>query len=438
MDFLIAFIIFIVLMAVSLSIGISMIIPLACGFIIFTILSMRRGYRLKQIMTFAKESLSESFIVVGIMLLIGCLTGLWRESGTVAYFVTKGVEVIPSYLFILACFLLCSAMSYALGTSFGVAATAGIILMTIARAGNVNPVIAAGAIMSGIYVGDRGSPAASSGNLVSVLTHTDMRKNVRTMLKTSIVPFILCIVIYGVLSVKMPMQSVDTELLHLLSEEFNLGWVCLIPAILMIILPFCGLSIKLSMTVSLLASLADAMLLQHSSFLDCLKAMLLGYETKHAVLSSVLSGGGLISMLEVCGILLISCSYGKFFQETGMLDPLNERLVKMSDRIGRFPLMMLLGIVSCAMFCNQTIAAIMQNNLSEKLYQKDENEEKMIDMENSVIVIAGLVPWCLACSVPRTMLGMDVRGLLYSYYLWLVPLWWLICVIFRKKHGGKI
>ena len=428
MDLLLAFLGFIVCMTVSLALDITMLLPLGIGLILFSSLALRRGFTLKQLLRFAADSLKDSFIVVGILLIIGCLTGMWRLSGTVAYFVTFGVSAIPPQVFILAAFLLSSLMAYALGTSFGVTATAGVILMSIARAGGVDPVLAAGAILSGVYVGDRGSPAASSANLVAVLTHTDMRKNVREMLKCSIVPFLLCCLIYGLLSLKAPMQSVDTGILNMLGEEFRLEWYCIIPAVLMIVLPFCKMSIKLSMAVSLAASVAVAMFTHQVSLLECIKVMLLGYTANNSALSGMVSGGGVISMLEICGILMLSCSYGTIFEGTGLISAVNEKICAVAEKIGRFPAMLLLGTITPVVFCNQTVATIMQSNLSNGLYgdSDEERNSKMIDIENSVILVAGLIPWCIACSVPLAMLNADARAVPAGFYLWLVPLWWLI------------
>lgn len=426
MDLLIAFCLFLLCMGASLVLDVTMLAPLAAGFVLFSAVAVRRGFSVKKVLTLAAESLKESFIVIGILLLIGCLTGMWRLSGTVAYFVTLGVSVIPPQLFLLAAFLLAAAMSYALGTSFGVTATAGVILMSIARVGGVDPVLAAGAVLSGVYVGDRGSPAASSANLVAVLTHTDMRENVRKMLRCSLVPFLACCVLYGGLSVLTRMDAVDSAILDRLGAEFKLRWLCLIPAVLMIALPFCRLSIRWSMAVSLTAAAAVAIFVQGSSVSDCLHAMVLGYDAADAELAGMISGGGVVSMLEVCGILLISCSYGSIFRGTGLLEGVNRAVSRTAARIGRFPVMLLLAVGTSALFCNQTISAIMQSNLSDSLYGEDERGVKMLDMENSVIVLAGLVPWCIACSVPLTMMGADARSVPLAFYLWLIPLWWLI------------
>ena len=58
-------------------------------------------------------------------------------------------------------------MSFLLGTSFGTANTMGVVMMTLARAGGVSLPMTAGAILCGIYVGDRCSPMSSSLHLLS-------------------------------------------------------------------------------------------------------------------------------------------------------------------------------------------------------------------------------------------------------------------------------
>lgn len=431
LDLAAAFILFILFMALSLLLDISMLIPLVLGFVLFAGLAVRHGCSVRDVLRMAVKSLHTSLIVVSVMVLIGCLTGLWRLSGTVSYFVVMGVSLMPPAFFILAAFLLAAAMSFALGTSFGVTATAGVILMSIAKAGNVDPVLSAAAVMSGVYVGDRGSPASSSANLVAALTGTDMRQNVRIMLKAAIVPFLLSCLFYALLSLKHPMQRSDSSTLLALTEGFTLGWYCLLPAVFMIVLPFCKVPVKIAMAISIVCAVAVAIGAQGCSFAECIKAALAGYRAPSAELAALLDGGGILSMLEVCGILLISGTYGSIFQETGMLSGITGRIDRIAEKTGRFPAMILLGVAACCIFCNQTIGAIMQNQFAASLYSKDEKGQKMIDMENSVITLAGMVPWCIACSVPLAMLGVGPGAIPFSFYLWLIPLWNLF-LSFRK------
>ena len=150
MDFIIAFVLMVAAMLASIPAGISMLAPLGVGLIAFSIVAMRRGHALPAVIRIAAQGAWASRVVIVTMLLIGCLTSLWRQCGTIAYFTAYGIRLMPPRVFVLAAFLLTSIVSYALGTSFGVVSTIGVILMTIARASGVSPVFAGGAILSGL------------------------------------------------------------------------------------------------------------------------------------------------------------------------------------------------------------------------------------------------------------------------------------------------
>ena len=116
---LLVFILFITGMLVSLSSGLSMIIPLLLGLALFFGLALKQGENLKNLWRMICGSIHDSLLVVRILILVGCLTGLWRASGTIAYFVTVGIRIMPGSLFYLAAFLLAAAMSFALARASG-------------------------------------------------------------------------------------------------------------------------------------------------------------------------------------------------------------------------------------------------------------------------------------------------------------------------------
>lgn len=415
-----------------------MIILLAIGFVLLTGYALFKGHSPVSVWRMIWPDVKNCSIVMVILLLIGCLTGLWRQNGTVAYFIVAGVGLMPPKLFILFAFLLSAAMSFSIGTSFGVAATAGVILMSIARAGNAALIPVAGAVMSGLYVGDRGSPAASSGALVAAITKTEQRKNIRLMLKTGAVPFALCLLLYTVLSLFFPLEATDTSVTSMLEEAFRLHWICLLPAIVMIVLPFLKVPLKLSMGIDILLSAAIAMLVQGADLRSVLKTAVLGYTPANAALAGMLSGGGIRSMLEVCVILMLSGTYGGLIKGTGLLDGLGRFLSRFRNSRGRFGVMCLISLLCSAVFCNQTIGAIMVNRFSDGMYGDTEEDRyaRMLDIEDSVIVIAGLVPWCIASSVPLATLGAGAAALPLAFYLWLIPVCRMAGGLFSKKKGG--
>lgn len=437
MELLLCFALFLAAMVLCLSCGITMILPLIVGLLAFGALALRRGFSLRAVCNMVGRGMWASRVVVIIMLLIGCLTSLWRQCGTIAFFTYYGVRLIPPQLFILAAFLLSAVMAYALGTSFGVAATIGVILMTIVRASGVSTVIAGGAILSGLYFGDRGSPAASSASLVANETGTDASQNFKRMMKSALLPLGLCIVIYAVLSAWNRPGTVDSALLERFAGEFRLSPWCLLPTCLLLVLAFAGMKIKYVMAINIAVSLVLTLVLQGSPIVDALRMTLMGYAPADPELTAILSGGGVRSMLEIVSILLLSSGCSGIFEGTRMLSSVEGALKRLCARIGRFPAMVLTSIAMACVFCNQTIGIIMCRQCMGGNYPDTEQGriDLMLDIENSVVTISGLVPWCIACSVPLGMLGCDVRSLPFACFLYLVPLCWHLQLRRRARRA---
>lgn len=93
--------------------------------------------------------------------------------------------------------------------------------------------------------------------------------------------------------------------------------------------------------------------------------------------------------------------------------------------------MVLLSLLAAMVLCNQTIVVMMEHQLIGAVYAKDgaEHEELAMDIANSGVTIAGLIPWCIACAVPLSMLGVGVEALPYACLLYLIPL----CYLFTKR-----
>ena len=125
MDIVVCFALFLAAMLFCLVKGFSLAWALLFALVLFFALGLRRGYGAKALVKMAWSKMPKSMIVLRILFFIGLLTGLWRSCGTIAFFIYHGIRVITPSLFILVAFLLTVLLSYALGTSFGVASTAG-------------------------------------------------------------------------------------------------------------------------------------------------------------------------------------------------------------------------------------------------------------------------------------------------------------------------
>ncbi len=421
------FVLFLAMVAGCLAAGLSVAWALLGGLGLFWALGRRQGFTHRQLWEMAWKKCQKSLIVVEIIFLIGIITGLWRVGGTIPYCIVMGVKLVTPGLFLVVAFLLCVALSYVLGTSYGVSSTMGVILMALARSGGVDPTIAAGVILSGVYFGDRCSPASSAASLVAAVTDTDLYRNVRQMLRTGLLPTLLTLGAYGFLSWRNPLSRMDQGVLDALRGSFSLSWLALLPAAVMFLLPLCKVPIKWAMAGSIAVSAVLAVAVQGFTPRQVLLAAWEGYHPADTALNAVLGGGGVTSMMVSYIIVILTGLYSGILEGTGDLEPLQHKAETMAGRIGAFPAMIVVSALTAMVLCNQAVTSILSEQLLHRCY--DDREEMAMDIENSGILIAGLVPWSIACSIPLAMLGAGSSALLYALLLWLIPL----CYLFTKR-----
>ncbi len=424
---LLCFIVFFALVFLCLITGISVSWALLGGLVLFWIYGRRQGFSRRALWSMAWEKCKKSLIVVTVIALIGVITGIWRMSGTIAGCILWGVSLITPQFFIVITFLLCAAMSYILGTSFGVCSTMGVILMAIARSGGVNTALTAGAVLSGAYFGDRCSPASSAAALVAAVTDTDHYQNVRKMLRTGLLPLLLTLGIYIVLSFFHPMSEAHGEAMASLQENFVISWVVLLPALAMLLLPFFKVPIKLSMAVSIVIALVIALTVQKFSLLEILRTVWHGYRSENQELNHILAGGGVTSMTSSYIVVTLTGLFSGILEGTDSIKPLTARANRLAEKIGNFPAMTVVSALAAGTLCNQVVATMMSQQLLENRYEN--KSELAQDIANSALLIAGIIPWSIACSTPLEMMGGSAGAIGYAFLLWLIPL----CYLFTKR-----
>lgn len=426
------FLIFLAGVVVCLATAHSLIWALLLGLALFFALGLRRGFSAGSLASMAWAKGRQSLIVAPVFLLIGTVTALWRASGTISFFLYYGLRGISPGWFILIAFLLSALLSFALGTSYGVTGTAGVVLITLARSGGVDPAVTAGAILSGAYFGDRCSPMSSCATLVAACTGTELYANVREMLKTAALPTALTAVIFALCSFRNPIAAVDTEILTALTENFSLRWPVLLPAALMLLLPLLKVPVKWAMAASAAAALAAAVLLQGLPFESAVRAAVLGYSPIQPELRRILSGGGLVSMLPSAAVVFITSLYAGILEGIDALAPSKAWVGRLVERLGLFPATAVVSAVIVAVFCNQSVMVLMDEQLLADSYRSRNasRTELAMNIANSGVVIAGLVPWSIAITVPLSMLDMGLGAIPWCVLLYMIPL----CYLFTSRY----
>lgn len=220
--------------------------------------------------------------VLIVFLLIGVLTALWRACGTVPLLICYAVDLIHPGTLVITSFLLASAVSALMGTSFGAAATMGAVCMTAAASMGVSPVLAGGAVLSGVFFGDRCSPVSTSALLISELTHTDIYDNLRAMVRTAFVPFALTCAVYAVLGAMAHGGGAAQDVRALFARVCTLHWLALLLAVLILVLSALHVHVRWVMCASIAAAFTLCLTVQHQPLADVLRCMLTGYAAPDA------------------------------------------------------------------------------------------------------------------------------------------------------------
>lgn len=425
---IVCFLLFLAAVVAVLALGWNLVWAILTGFLLFFGLGLHRGFRAESLLTMAWKKGRDALIVVPVVLLIGMVTGLWRASGTIAFFLYYGLNGISPGLFVLTAFLLSALLSFLLGTSYGVCGTAGVVLMALARSGGVDAAITAGAVLSGAYFGDRCSPMSSCAVLVAACTGTELYTNVREMLKTAALPTALAAGIYAAISARNPFSAGDPAVLSALRDNFSLIWPVLIPALLMLLLPLLKVRVKWAMAASAGAALLAAVLVQRMPLLTALRTAVLGYAPQSPALAGILSGGGLISMLSSSAVVFLTSLYAGILEGIDALGPMKRQTERLAARTGLFPAAALVSLLVVMVFCNQSVMVIMDEQLLAASYERRDASrlELAMDIANSGVVLCGLVPWSIALTVPLSMLGTDLRTLPWAVLLYLIPTCYLL------------
>lgn len=431
---LITILLFCAVLVVCLLLKVEVLYALCIGLLIFCGYALKRGFTLGDVVGMCIDGVKTASNVLLTFLLIGVLTAFWRMAGTIPVIVCYAGALIRPSLFLLMTFLLNSLVSALTGTSFGTAATMGVICATMGQAMHIPAVLIGGSVLSGAFFGDRCSPVSTSALLVAELTNTSIFDNIRGMVKTAVVPFILSCVIFGIVGRLIPYEQTSMDLSAVFGQAFRLHWTALIPAVLIMLLSAFRFPVKKAMLLSILSAIPVCLLLQGQTVWDLVRCVLLGYSAENPEVGAMMNGGGVLAMLRVTAIVCLSSAYSGIFRKTGLLGGVQSGILAMSRRISPFGATIVTAVLTAAVGCNQTLSIILTKQLCEDIVP--DNRALAIDLENTAVVIAPLIPWAIAGAVPLASVNAPTASLWFAVYLYLLPIWNLL-VQLRGRRAAK-
>lgn len=400
---------------------ISIVYALFAGLGLFWFYGFKKGFTAKDL---GQMSLAGVWKVKNILItfmLIGMLTAIWRSAGTIPFIVCTATQLITPQIFIAMTFVLNCLVALLIGTSFGTAATMGVICVTMAHSMGINIVPVCGAMLSGTFFGDRCSPVSTSALLVAELTDTDIFDNIKNMVKSCAVPFVLSVAAYLAMGFVFTGKGEVPDLYALFGREFALRWVTVIPAAIIIVLSIFKIRVKAAMTASIIVALPIAVLVQGVEAAELPYILFWGYTTADAQLASMLNGGGIVSMLRVALIVCVSSAYSGIFEKTGLLDGIKHKIEAMAAKTTPFVATLTAALGAGMVACNQTLAIMLTHQLCDKT---DTNNSRFaLTLEDTVVVTAALVPWSIASGAPLASVAGPQSAIWFACFLYILPIW---------------
>lgn len=418
---MITLLVFACILCICIIADVSILIALFLGLICFVSYALYLKFPLEQIGQMILSGIKEAKTILIVFSLIGMLTALWRAGGTIPFIIYHTIALIDSRFFVMFAFLLCSLISVLTGTAFGTVSTMGIICMITGKALGISPFYLGGAILSGVFFGDRCSPMSSSALLVCELTGTDIYVNIKNMIKTSVIPFIFTVAFYATTGYVGTSSSMSTDSVAIFAQNFNLSPWVILPAILIVILTIYKYNIKVTIIWSIISGIFVCLYFQGMSIYELFRCLIFGYHTENLELATLIDGGGLISMVQTMAIIAISSSYFGIFRNTKLLNRIKLWSNVIAQHSTNFAAVLLVSIITAALSCNQTLATMLTYETTNKLFS--DREELAVYLENTVIVVSALIPWSIAATFPISTVDAPINCIIYGVYLYSVPVW---------------
>ena len=422
-------------------------IVLTLGAAIAAIVGIRLGYHWGELQRAMIAGISTAMVAILILLSVGGLIGTWLMAGTVPSLIYFGLELLSPQWFFAASCLICAIAALATGSSWTVAGTLGVALIGVSMGLGLSPAIAAGAIISGAYFGDKMSPLSDTTNLAPAVVETDIFSHIRHMAWTTGPSFSIALVLFAIVGLgtdsAADASSLD-ELMNTLDSNFNISVVALLPLAIVLFMAYKKVPPLPTILFGALLGGVMAVILQPQGVLSLADspdlptglamakgvwlALGSGYVSSTGVtaVDDLLTRGGMESMLVTIWLILTALSFGAVLEHTGMLERLISAAVKRAKSTGSLVTTVVFSCIGINIVAaDQYIAIVLPGKMYRAEFKKRNLDPKNLSriIEDSGTLTSPLVPWNTCGAYMAATLGVaTIAYLPFAFFNLINPL----------------
>ncbi|WP_342388881.1 Na+/H+ antiporter NhaC [Salinicoccus bachuensis] len=371
------------------------------------------------------KGIYEGMGAILILIAVGALIGTWIAGGVVPTLIYYGLNIISPSIFLMAAMIICAITALSTGTSFGSAGTAGIAMMGIGESFGLPIYLVAGAVISGCYVGDKMSPLSDTTVMTASLSKVDLFRHIKSMSYVSLPAFIIAAILYWIVGAVLYSGSGDLsiaeETMTGLASTFNISWVMLIPAAIVIALLVMRMpSVPVILFGALLGSLW-ATWFQGYGFIEAIQALYSGssLSTGIAFIDNLLNRGGITFMLEVILLIILALGVGGLLQAIGALEVIGNIFANWATNTGNVTLTTMLAAFFGVFFGGAAYVSLLTGTkITEENYDRLNLDRSLLsrNTEAGGTVTTPMVPWSDGGVFMAATLG--VSTLAYLPFFW--------------------
>ena len=412
------------------------------------LVALKNGHTSARLRDAAVGGVSSAMGAIFILLSVGALIGTWNMAGTIPTVVSYGIALLSPAIFYGAVAFICAAVGAVTGSSWTTAGTLGVAFVGMAPVLGMSTTIAAGAVISGAYMGDKMSPLSETTVLVPELVGgVTVNEHIRGMMWTVVPSFgiaFLAFILVGVFDDPATTAVNTDDARQIIADAFNISALNLLPLVLLLVLTLRRIPPFLSIFSVALFSGVFACFTQQQAVqafvnepgqgvvLDSIeavyKAMANGFvsHSGNETIDGLFSGGGMASMLGTVWLILGALSFAAIMEEAGFLN----RLIAPIVRRARSDAGLIVSVAATSIGLNivagdQYVADVMPSRVYRAEFARRGLAPRMLSrtVEDTGTVTSPLIPWNTCGAYMSGVLGVStLQYLPWAFFNILNPL----------------